>query len=301
MPIPSREKLQAANQASLQQDDRVAEDAAAQPCPLLEMRQAIEAVVVGEDDQLRAGETVQLQNDQGQTLRTITNKDGIARFGGLDPGSYQMSLCDLDSDAWEGTDNNALPTDRVQSQEVANWTPANDAQQRSFTHRVVQGDCIANIAEKYGLLPDTVWNAPENADLKETRIDGHILMPEEDCVYVPAKRFKSEPATTGNRYSLKRKGVPQIFRILFVDDFDEPRAQLTYLIKLETAKGEVIKDTTGKTDDDGYLIEAIPPDSVVAKVTLDPGIAQEEYEIRLGHVDPIDEYNEKERALSLEN
>ncbi|MFH1075402.1 MAG: hypothetical protein V1753_00935 [Pseudomonadota bacterium] len=50
---------------------------------------------------------------------------------------------------------------------------------------VKQGDCIESIAFKHGLFWETVWNHPNNQQLKQERKNPNILLAG-DKVFVPA-------------------------------------------------------------------------------------------------------------------
>src|SRR3954452_2305780 len=64
------------------------------------------------------------------------------------------------------------------------------------TYTVQQGDHMSGIAEQFGFQQmETVWNHPNNAELKQLRKDPHILFPG-DQVFIPAPAQKSAPAPT---------------------------------------------------------------------------------------------------------
>src|SRR6202022_151085 len=93
-------------------------------------------------------------------------------------------------------------------------------------HTVQQGDCFSNIAEQYGFPWKTLWNHPENADLKQSRKDPNVLYPG-DTVNVPDKELKEEPRGVDARHKFKKKGEPTHIKIRLLLD-DEPRAGLRY-------------------------------------------------------------------------
>lgn len=69
---------------------------------------------------------------------------------------------------------------------------------------VRQGDHLERIAYRAGADPKAIWDAPENAKLRELRGDGHILCPG-DLVFVPKARPASElPLAVGstNRFTV---------------------------------------------------------------------------------------------------
>ena len=148
-------------------------------------------------------------------------------------------------------------------------------------YTVAQGDCIESIAQKHGHFWETLWDHPDNADLKKQRKDPNVLLPG-DVVFVPEKRAKDESGGTGERHRFRRKGVPSMLRIV-VRVADEPRANQPYTLVID---GEQF---TGTTDSEGLVEQAIPPDAKSGKLILGPLGEQDEYELSLGCVDPVTE------------
>src|SRR5215813_1534190 len=99
------------------------------------------------------------------------------------------------------------------------------------SHIVQQGECISSIAFAAGFLPETLWDLPENADLKSLRKDLNILHPG-DVVEVPELRLREEDRPTGARHSFVKKGVPALIR-LQVFDGEKPRANQEYTLTID--------------------------------------------------------------------
>jgi len=258
-----------------------------QECPLKE-RHAVEVVVKGMDDQPVAEVAVQLQNDAHLVLRAKTSRDGVVQFGGLDEGTYRLSLWELDGDAWEMTGDKRLPLGGRNQEKPAPWTsPPNAPPAQGFTHRIVQGECVAQLGYRYGFFPETIWDHPRNRALRAERSNLHILQPD-DFVFIPAKKPRDIAVRTGLRTTLLRKGVPEELNVRFLRDDDSPRADEPFLLSITTASGALVSDIKGTTDARGFVHASIPPDATVAHIVLGKGSRQEVFELDLGYVNPID-------------
>lgn len=145
-------------------------------------------------------------------------------------------------------------------------------------HNVVQGDCFLSIAEKYGFFWETLWNHPNNAELKTKREDPTILYPG-DVVFVPEKRLKEVSEPTNQVHKFRVKNVPAKFNIRLLDDDDSPRANLNYVLEIDGKK------FTGTTDGNGAISISIPPAAKTGKLVLTD--QDEEYDLFLGQLDPI--------------
>jgi N-acetylmuramoyl-L-alanine amidase len=148
----------------------------------------------------------------------------------------------------------------------------------AVNYQVKQGDCIFSIAFENGFFADTIWNHPNNAELKKKREDPHILLPG-DVVYIPELRIKEVSEPTNQVHKFRCKNTPKILRIQFMG-FDAPLANLEYKMDIDG------KETEGKTDGEGWLKQAISPNAKLAKLVLADG---SKYELKLGNLDPVDE------------
>lgn len=150
-------------------------------------------------------------------------------------------------------------------------------------YEVQPGDCVLSIAEKAGLLWKTVWNHPGNMELRELRKDPNVLLPG-DKIVVPNKTIKEVDKPTDAAHRFVRKGTPAKVKMRFLQE-DEPRAGIAYVFKVD---GDTFE---GKTDSEGYVSVPIPPGAQMGKLILLGKDRQpaEEFDIRLGHLDPYNE------------
>jgi hypothetical protein len=145
---------------------------------------------------------------------------------------------------------------------------------------VEQGDCISSIAYKNGFFPDTIWDHPSNADLKNQRKNPNVLL-EGDIVHIPDLTLKQADAATEKRHRFHRKSVPQRLQIRLLDQKGQPRHDLRYKLTID---GQVRQ---GKTDGNGLLNEPIAPNAREGVLVIGEGALAETYPLFLGHMDPI--------------
>jgi len=145
-------------------------------------------------------------------------------------------------------------------------------------YTVKQGDCISSIAAKYGFFTETIWNHPNNTQLREARADQNVLSPG-DIVFIPELTEREESCATEQRHSFRRKGVPEIFRVRLLDANEEPYANKQYVIEVDGNLSD------GLTDSDGQIEIAISPSARAGRIVLSE--SGEEFPIRFGYIDPI--------------
>lgn len=182
------------------------------------------------------------------------------------------------------------------------------------TEKVVeQGDCISSIADEHGFFWETLWNHPENSELKQQRKEPTILQ-EGDVVHVPDLTPKTEDCATEKSHKFKRKGVPAKLKLRMLrspendqkenvaepPDTDQDVVSHEDPEPVEAAPDEPWKNadytididgkfTRGKTDGDGKLEVPIPPGAQRGMLTMEPGTPRErKYPLALGHLDPVD-------------
>jgi len=154
-------------------------------------------------------------------------------------------------------------------------------------HKVEPGDCIFSIAYDHGFFADTLWNHQENKEIKERRKDPSVLFPG-DKVHVPDKRLKEVSHPTNEVHKFRVKNTPKMLRIQF-KYLEVPIKDTEYKLKIDNT------DMTGKTDNEGWLKHAIPPNAKSAKLLFADG---SEYEIDLGILDPVEEVRGLKQRLA---
>lgn len=149
----------------------------------------------------------------------------------------------------------------------------------AINYQVKQGDCISSIAFENGFFADTIWNHPNNAELKKKRKELNLLMPG-DIVFVPDKQIKEVSEATNQVHKFKCKNTPEKFKLQLLIH-GEPRANEDYELEIENLMFK------GKTDSQGRLEHFIPPDAKKGKLILSNGA--EIQELMLGNLNPSDE------------
>jgi len=145
-------------------------------------------------------------------------------------------------------------------------------------HSVKAGECVSSLALRYGHFGNTIWMAPENAELRRLRKNGNVLQ-EGDRIFIPDLGWKLLTCSAQKRHRFKRKGVPARIELQLLDEHGDPIAAEPYRLDID---GQMLK---GSTDGEGWVRETIPPDATDGRLMLDRG---DEYELALGYLDPLD-------------
>ena len=170
-------------------------------------------------------------------------------------------------------------------------------------YTIQPGDCVSSIANRAGHFWKTVWEHPDNMDLRKARRSPNILLPG-DSITVPPLRQKVESGATNQRHSFVRKGEPARLHIrLMMEDFesnsapgqasatpDKPRANQEYVLEIDDKRHQ------GTTDSDGWIDIVIPCDAQLGKLTIGPDRFQ--VDVNLGHLDPVEEISGLQARLT---
>lgn len=160
-----------------------------------------------------------------------------------------------------------------------------------LNYSVKQGDCIMSIAEKFGFKWETIWNHPDNADLKQLRKDPNILFPG-DIAVIPDKTPRFETAPTDQLAKFVKKSPPAQVRLRLLDMKRRPRANVQF-----TADADGVI-SSGQSDGDGYITIPVLPKTQELKLSVSEGSKTDEYTLPLGSIDPIEEISGVQQRLA---
>jgi hypothetical protein len=145
------------------------------------------------------------------------------------------------------------------------------------THVIESGDTVASLAAAHGFTdPRIVWNAPENAELRQRR-KPDILAPGDE-LYIPPRELRTVTVATGRRHTLRIERCLVRLRVALRDIVGKPRAGTTAVLEVDGKR----EDLTA--DGDGVIEMTIAPDARDAVLTVDG----QEYDLEIGKLDPID-------------
>ncbi|RON70896.1 peptidoglycan-binding domain-containing protein [Pseudomonas fluorescens] len=249
----------------------------------------IEVIVVDRHGSPVSDVPLELCRDKTHVLLHKTGPDGTARFNGLEESlSYQLTLSDLDQSAWQLLETQALTPETAVSKASAYWKQQEPLKAtKAFTHNVVQGECSVMLADRFGHLPQTLWDNPANLALKLKRGSMEILFPGDD-LEIPPRQAKIVDVAVKKRYRIEHKLARTTLSVRLLDSFGEPYKELPYFIEFEANAG-AIASKLGSTDAQGFLCQPLPSDIKRVKVTVKKGEDQEIHEFLLGELDPIQE------------
>src|SRR5579863_10101544 len=119
-------------------------------------------------------------------------------------------------------------------------------------HTVEQGEYLAYIAAQYGFTNwQTIWNHPQNADLKNLRQNPNVLFPG-DQVYIPDLELQTLSKPTDNTHTFKLKLNTLKLRLTLQDMYEKPIANAKCLLVVDGNSYNVT------TDGSGNINQAIP-------------------------------------------
>ena len=146
-------------------------------------------------------------------------------------------------------------------------------------HTIQQGDHLPALAQRYAFQNyETIWNHPDNAELKQLRKNPNVLLPGDE-VTIPDRQMGSAGVATGKVHRFKVRPSSLALRLVILTWSRRPRANEACALAVEGDS----RDLT--TDGDGKVERTIAATDRRAAVALD----DVEVPIDIGYLDPIDE------------
>ncbi len=144
-------------------------------------------------------------------------------------------------------------------------------------HTVQQGECFTVIARKYGFADfRTIYDHPQNAELKRKRPDPNLLYPG-DQIVIPDRALKTEDLPTGSSHRFVVTATRRLLRINVEDACGHHVGNEPYQL---TVGGLELTGTTGGS---GELEHPIPTDAEQARLT----IKGHTFELDIAHLNPL--------------
>ncbi|MGO9272168.1 MAG: PGRP and LysM peptidoglycan-binding domain-containing protein [Terriglobia bacterium] len=153
-------------------------------------------------------------------------------------------------------------------------------------YTVQQGDYLSKIAKENG-FPDyhTIWDHPNNAQLKQQRQNPNVLFPG-DQLFMPDMEQRQESGATDQRHTfVTTKGALKL-RLVLEDIYEQPIAGAACTLVVQGQGYPVTSDSSGKieqaipaTAQDGFLV-----------ITADQTPFQNvQIPLKIGSLDPVDQ------------
>jgi len=146
-------------------------------------------------------------------------------------------------------------------------------------HKVVRGDCISSLAVDHGLLWQTIWEHPENAELRSLRKEPNILM-EGDEIFIPEREDGEHSGATEKKHKFRLKNAPAMLRVRVLRA-GKAVADTKYTLVIDGAM------RTGTTTGEGDIEEPIEPNAAFATLRLEGML--DVFDLHLGALAPVKE------------
>jgi len=153
------------------------------------------------------------------------------------------------------------------------------------------GECCSSIALKTGHYWQTIWEHPDNAEVRGLRKLPNVLK-KGDRLHIPEKQPKTESGEAEMRHRFVRRGEPSWFRVTLLQ-YDCPRSNQKYIFDADGAQ------RPGCTDPDGKVDEPIRGSTRIVKLIF--GETEDDREVLvfdLGGLEPITEIAGVQARLS---
>ena len=150
-----------------------------------------------------------------------------------------------------------------------------------YNYTVRQGDCALSIAARHGVSWNDIWNHASNQELSNKR-SPNVLKPG-DVVSVPSPPDeRAFHVGTSQKHRFRSRQSMVKLRLHLLSTKDTVHAGVKYTLRLGDA------ELVGSTDNNGYLDQDIPATATHAKLVLHLKLGDEELELLMGALDPLE-------------
>lgn len=144
--------------------------------------------------------------------------------------------------------------------------------------RIDQSESIATLAKKYGFDHwKTLWEHPENAELRSMRPNPHVLAPGDE-VFIPDLQQREEAKETEAKHSFVIKSGKWVMRLELRDDNYQAIEGEPYILNIPGL--DPIESETG---DNGLIEHELPRDTKSGTLT----VLGEEFALQFHTLDPV--------------
>jgi len=162
-------------------------------------------------------------------------------------------------------------------------------------YTVKQGDHLAKIANAFGFSDyHTIWDDPNNADLKQQRQNPNVLYPG-DSLYIPDRQTREESRPTDQQHKFTKKTSDLKLRLTLVDQYEQPIANAACLLSLEGSSSNLTTDGDGKIEQD---IKPTVHNAILVIQDAQTPFNNTQLAIQIGDLDPIDQVSGQTARLN---
>ncbi|PZR73831.1 MAG: hypothetical protein DLM73_09630 [Chthoniobacterales bacterium] len=153
-------------------------------------------------------------------------------------------------------------------------------------YTVQEGDYVSSIAKKFGFSDyRTVWNHPNNTELKAKRENPNVLFPG-DRLFIPERTLGLESRATDSRHTFVARLPNLKLRLVLEDCYEKPIAGAPCILQLGSETRHL------KTDNIGRIDETLSPDIHEAILIIQDdqtAFSNLEIPVKIGNLHPVDQ------------
>ncbi len=161
-------------------------------------------------------------------------------------------------------------------------------------HEVQQGEHLFRIARQSGFRnPDTIWNHPNNSDLRDLRPNPNVLLPG-DQIFIPDRQEKNEVRSTSQVHTFTADIQTLRLALVIRDANSDPIPNEQCVLLVDDVFGS--ERETLNTTADGRIEKEISPAAEGGEVRVRGQV----YFLKIGNLDPeTEESGQRARLANL--